>query len=75
MSDTIKYLLTIENGRFKKLFESLNITDECFKCSYFVNNSNSQFYKCYCLGTCIARTLSVELKLYMYKYIDYFCKE
>lgn len=61
-------LCAIENGRFKEIVEALAVDDICGQCGYFVPGKTA-FYRCNCLGTCIAATLSPKAQAYMLKSI------
>lgn len=57
-------LMAVDDNRFKKLLDSLDITDSCFDCSYF-NPKNKEIYRCRVAGMCIDATLNPDLKSYL----------
>ena len=67
-SDFKEKLKQIDNGRFTNVLEPLHIQDECFKC-YYLNpkiTDPREGYRCCCVGSCIAATLSTDLKSYLF---------
>ena len=56
----------IDNGRFEKLVDVLNIKDICWKCYYFNTSVDpGERYRCYVTPTCIAATLNPDLQRYI----------
>jgi len=61
-------LQEIDGGRFSSLIGSLGVSDKCFMC-YYLNPKvldPGQGYRCKCVGSCMAATLSTELKSYLF---------
>lgn len=61
-------LLEIDGGRFSSLIGSLGVSDVCYTC-YYLNPKvidPGQGYLCKCVGSCMAATLSPELKSYLF---------
>jgi hypothetical protein len=70
-------LKEIDNGRFTKLIDAISVTDECQHCFYLtpkVTNS-AMGYRCRCAGSCIAATLSNEVKSYLFWKLGEITKE
>lgn len=61
-------LIEVDNGRFKKLILSLNVTSSCEKCFHFVPTikDQSKAYRCKCVPTCIAATIHPDLQEYLW---------
>ena len=57
-------LCKIDNGRFKKLIEVLDVKDVCEDCFSF-NEDHRNSYMCGVVPLCIGRTLSYDLKRYI----------
>jgi len=60
-------LKEIDGGRFSKLIDSLQVSDECLKC-YYLNPKITDpglGYRCHCIGSCIDATLSDEVKSFL----------
>ena len=60
----VDIMSTMENGRFKRLIDAINISDECFKCCYF-NFKEKCHNKCASIPTCFGSTLSRSTKSYL----------
>ena len=66
MESLYEELCQVDDGRFKPLIDTLNVTDTCRGCHYFDNNIDKQYsYRCHCLGSCIDATVSRQLKEYL----------
>lgn len=61
-------LKEIDKGRFAKLIDAISVTDECQQCFYLnpkISDSGLG-YRCRSAGSCIAATLSNEVKSYLF---------
>ena len=61
-------LKEIDNGRFAKLIDAIDVTEECQQCFYLNPKVTDpgMGYRCRCVGSCIAVTLSNEVKSYLF---------
>jgi len=64
----------IDDGRFKKLCDALEITKECAKCQYFAYYENDS-YMCAVTPQCIGATLSFEVKSYILWKLDFITEQ
>lgn len=74
MNPLYKKLIEIDRGRFKKLVETFDIQDVCFKCRYF-NTKTEEAYLCAVCPNCIGATLDAGLKSYLLYRLDIITKE
>lgn len=60
-------LCDIEGGRFKNIINAMNVEEVCGKCDHFNLSINdpSEGYRCKCMPSCIADTLSSKLISYL----------
>jgi hypothetical protein len=62
-------LIEIDDGRFKKIAEALEIAWTCFECSIF-NQKAKDGYKCACTPYCIGATLHPRVVSYLLWKLD-----
>ena len=60
-------LKAIDNGRFNKIIEALDVKDICIECNHFNYTLNDirKGYRCKCTPSCIAATLHPDLQSYL----------
>jgi hypothetical protein len=61
-------LSNIDNGRFRKLIEAMDVKDVCYNCRSF-NPKVMTAYVCAISGYCIGHTLSEDLLAYLLKQV------
>lgn len=58
----------IENGRFKHIFEAIEIKETCMECSFF-NKDAKDGYRCANISCCPGTILSTRVREYVIKRI------
>ena len=55
----------VDDGRYVELLKAVGLSPVCFKCSHFIPGDPRKEYRCEVIGSCIAVTLSDEMKAYL----------
>lgn len=69
MKDFVGRLKDVDSGRFCNLLDSLDgLSNVCENCYYFNDKIDdpTKAYRCNCIGSCPAATLSEKLKKYLW---------